>query len=339
MRNASSGGPAFGDFARLDRHRARRRRLRVILTSQRLDLGDGVGWTSGRRGSARPTSSSSTSATMSMAATPALHVAAAAFRRPVAELLIGHGADVRARNRRGAEPLHYAADANHSDPAAQAATIAVLSRRSVRIRTPSIARASQLCTAPFEPARLRRCGRMLDAGADPRQPNRAGSTPLHLAVQPTGRGGSGSDGAHQQQVAILRLLLERGAKLTDRDGKGKDVLRGGNRAIRSAGVLDAPPARISRSMQELEGLSASSSPPSCSRPPRGASARRIRYFWRSAARSSRSCRARRRSPSRPSSPWRCSSRRCCSTRRTTRRREISRTTGCRSPAWSCSRWA
>ena len=87
----------------------------------------------------------------------------------------------------------------------------------------SIARASRLCTAPFEPARLRRCGRLLDAGADPRQPNRAGSTPLHLAVQPTGRGGSGSDGAHQQQIAILRLLLERGAKLTDRDGKGKDV--------------------------------------------------------------------------------------------------------------------
>src|SRR4051812_22314549 len=50
----------------------------------------------------------------------ALHMAAAAFRRPIAELLIAHGADPRAKNRRGAEPLHYAADANHSDPAAQA---------------------------------------------------------------------------------------------------------------------------------------------------------------------------------------------------------------------------
>ena len=50
----------------------------------------------------------------------ALHMAAAAFRRPVAELLVAHGADCRARNRRGAEPLHYAADANHWDPAAQA---------------------------------------------------------------------------------------------------------------------------------------------------------------------------------------------------------------------------
>ena len=50
----------------------------------------------------------------------ALHMAAAAFRRPVAELLIAHGADCRAKNRRGAEPLHYAADANHWDPTAQA---------------------------------------------------------------------------------------------------------------------------------------------------------------------------------------------------------------------------
>src|SRR4051812_13321257 len=40
----------------------------------------------------------------------ALHMAAAAFSRPMAELLMTHGADCRARNRRGAEPLHYAAD-------------------------------------------------------------------------------------------------------------------------------------------------------------------------------------------------------------------------------------
>src|SRR4030095_8453015 len=56
----------------------------------------------------------------------ALHLAAAAFRRPVAELLVAHGADCRAKNRRGAEPLHYAADANHWDPTAQAETIAYL---------------------------------------------------------------------------------------------------------------------------------------------------------------------------------------------------------------------
>src|SRR5690349_21276403 len=40
----------------------------------------------------------------------ALHMASAASSRPMAELLVSHGADCRAKNRRGAEPLHYAAD-------------------------------------------------------------------------------------------------------------------------------------------------------------------------------------------------------------------------------------
>ena len=56
----------------------------------------------------------------------ALHMAAAAFRRPVAELLVAHGADCRAKNRRGAQPLHYAADANRWDATAQAETIRYL---------------------------------------------------------------------------------------------------------------------------------------------------------------------------------------------------------------------
>src|SRR5438105_1228779 len=56
----------------------------------------------------------------------ALHMAAAAFSRPMAELLVSHGADCRAKNRRGAEPLHYAADANRSEPRAQAGVIEYL---------------------------------------------------------------------------------------------------------------------------------------------------------------------------------------------------------------------
>ena len=152
----------------------------------------------------------------------ALHMAAAAFRRPVAELLVAHGANCRAKNRRGAEPLHYAADANHWSPAAQAETIEYLSsagadpnaldgsgvaplHRAVRTRSLAAVRA------------------LLDAGADPRQPNKSGSTPLHLAVQPTGKGGSGSERARQQQAGIISLLLERGARPADRDGKGKHV--------------------------------------------------------------------------------------------------------------------
>ncbi len=152
----------------------------------------------------------------------ALHMAAAAFRRPVAELLVAHGAKGRAKNRRGAEPLHYAADANHWDPTAQAETIEYLVsvgadpnaldssgvaplHRAVRTRSLSAVRA------------------LLDGGANPRAPNKAGSTPLHLAVQPTGRGGSGSEHARQQQTAIIRLLLESGARPADKDGRGKQV--------------------------------------------------------------------------------------------------------------------
>ena len=44
----------------------------------------------------------------------------------MAELLVSHGADCRARNRRGAEPLHYAADGGRREPRAQADVIAYL---------------------------------------------------------------------------------------------------------------------------------------------------------------------------------------------------------------------
>jgi len=152
----------------------------------------------------------------------ALHMAAAAFRRPVAELLIAHGASCRARNRRGAEPLHYAADANHWDPAAQAETIAYLLSAGA-----DPAAVDKSGVAPLHRAvrtrSLPAVRALLDGGADVRQRNRSGSTPLHLAVQTTGRGGSGSVHAREQQAAIVRLLLERGANTTDRDGNGKDV--------------------------------------------------------------------------------------------------------------------
>lgn len=46
----------------------------------------------------------------------ALHIAAAAFQRPMAMLLVANGADVSAKNRRGQQPLHYAADANRWEP-------------------------------------------------------------------------------------------------------------------------------------------------------------------------------------------------------------------------------
>jgi ankyrin repeat protein len=152
----------------------------------------------------------------------ALHMAAAAFRREVAELLVAHGADCRARNRRGAEALHYAADANRWNPTAQAATIEYL--LSVRADPNALESAG---VAPLHRAvrtrSLAAVRALLDGGANARQPNKAGSTPLHLAVQNTGRGGSGSPHAREQQTGIIRLLLERGARVTDQDRRGKSV--------------------------------------------------------------------------------------------------------------------
>ena len=152
----------------------------------------------------------------------ALHMAAAAFRRSVAELLVAHGADCRAKNRRGAEPLHYAADANHWDPTAQAETIGYLA--SIGANPNALDKSG---VAPLHRAvRTRSLAAvlaLLDGGANPRAPNKAGSMPLHLAVQTTGRGGSGSERARQQQTTIIRLLLERGASPSDEDGRGKQV--------------------------------------------------------------------------------------------------------------------
>ena len=152
----------------------------------------------------------------------ALHMAAAAFRRPLAELLVAHGADCRAKNRRGAEPLHYAADANRWNPTAQAETTEYL----LSVGADPNALDSSGVTPLHRAVRTRSLPAvraLLDGGANPMAPNKAGSTPLHLAVQTTGRGGSGSPRARQQQTGIIGLLLERGASPTDKDGRGKQV--------------------------------------------------------------------------------------------------------------------
>jgi len=142
----------------------------------------------------------------------ALHMAAAAFKRSIAEMLVRHGADCRARNRRGAEPLHYAADANHWDPAAQADTIGYLISAGA---DPNAVDDSGV--APIHRAvrtrSLLAVKALLDGGASVSQPNKSGSTPLYLAEHNSGRAGSGTPQAREQQTAIIRLLLEHGAKL------------------------------------------------------------------------------------------------------------------------------
>jgi hypothetical protein len=64
---------------------------------------------------------------------------------------------------------------------------------------------------------------LIAGGANPRLGNKAGSTPLHLAVQSTGKSNSGSAAARREQRLIIGLLLRHGALPTDVDANGKSV--------------------------------------------------------------------------------------------------------------------
>ncbi len=98
------------------------------------------------------------------------------YQTQIVQQLIGLGADVRARNRRGADP--NAADVSRVTPL----------HRAVRTRCAEAVKA------------------LLEHGADVARTNGSGSTPLKLARLTTGRGGSGSVEAKAQQQEILRLL-------------------------------------------------------------------------------------------------------------------------------------
>jgi len=139
----------------------------------------------------------------------ALHLAAAAHRPGIVELLLKSGADVEARNRMGALPIHYAADGGPGrpawDPGAQSRVIALLVRAGAdpdaldKKGVAALHRAVRgRCAAAVEA--------LLECGADARLPNRNGSTPMDLATKATGRGGTGLQEAKSQQKRILELL-------------------------------------------------------------------------------------------------------------------------------------
>lgn len=156
----------------------------------------------------------------------ALHVAAAAYLREIAVELIAKGANPRARNRRGAEPLHYATDGAPGstawNPGAQGAVIAYLIDVGADPNS-----ADKSGVTPLHRAVRTRCASavstLLSRGAEPCRKSGSGATPLHLAVQSTGRGGTGSPDSKQQQKDIILLLLQHGARLTDKDAHGKTV--------------------------------------------------------------------------------------------------------------------
>jgi ankyrin repeat protein len=156
----------------------------------------------------------------------ALHIAAAAHQRTLAETLVAMGADVRARNRRGAEPLHYAADgspgASYWDPVAQRGVITFLIQAGAdpdafdKSGVASLHRAVRTRSSDAVSS-------LVENGADPLLKNKSGSTPLHLAVQNTGRSDSGSEAAREEQGRIITFLLRHGAGPADADANGKTV--------------------------------------------------------------------------------------------------------------------
>jgi hypothetical protein len=139
----------------------------------------------------------------------ALHFAAASYRHNMADKLIKAGANVRARNRRGSEPLHAAAFGSPGsprwDPAAQASTIVCLIDAGADPNAQNMDGATPLHRA----VRTRCAGAvraLLDHGANPEIRNKNGSMAMQLALHTTGRGGSGSPEAKAQQQEILLLL-------------------------------------------------------------------------------------------------------------------------------------
>jgi hypothetical protein len=139
----------------------------------------------------------------------ALHAASFSHDSEFARLLLARGADVRARNRRGAEPLHSAMNGGPGSepwiPSRQREIIACLveagadpNARAVGGVTPLHRAVRNRCSAAVEV--------LLRLGADPYLRNDSGSTAIDLARWTTGRGGSGTEAAKAEQQVILELL-------------------------------------------------------------------------------------------------------------------------------------
>lgn len=142
-----------------------------------------------------------------------LHVAAAAHRADLVDLIISADAAVNAVNRRRATPLHYACDGGPAaagwDPQAQRRTVELLVSRGANLDA-----SDKSGTTPILRAIRNRCADAVDAllaaGADPGSTNARGTSAITLATITTGKSGAGSDLAKQQKQRILDLLAASG---------------------------------------------------------------------------------------------------------------------------------
>ena len=139
----------------------------------------------------------------------ALHAAAFSYDVDMARHLMAGGADIRARNRRGAEPLHAAVTGSPGsptwNPARQRDIVLYLIDAGADPNAPAAGGVT-----PLHRAVRNRCSlaveTLLRMGADPLLQNDKGSTASDLAHWTTGRGGTGSPEAKAEQRVILELL-------------------------------------------------------------------------------------------------------------------------------------
>jgi hypothetical protein len=179
----------------------------------------------------------------------ALHLAAAGYRVAVVRLLLQAGADPNAaKNMRKSSPLHYAADGFVTGPVwdekKQVETLRCLLDGGANIHLQDMNGAT-----PLHRAVRTRCAAavrfLLQAGGDPRMRNKPGSTAFHLAVQNTGRGGSGAPAAISAQREIIKEFLSFGLDPSLKNGNGKSVTDSAQSVwIREmlAGSAGVPPA-------------------------------------------------------------------------------------------------
>jgi hypothetical protein len=139
----------------------------------------------------------------------ALHAGEFSYDPEMARDLVIAGADIRAKNRRGAEPLHAAVigvpGSVSWNPARQTGIIRYLVEAGADPNAPAAGGVT-----PLHRAVRNRCSAAVEAllqvGADPGLRNDGGSTASDLARWTTGRGGTGSAEAKAEQQAILELL-------------------------------------------------------------------------------------------------------------------------------------
>ena len=157
-----------------------------------------------------------------------LHLAAAGYRDRLVTILLKTGADANAsNNHRRSSPLHYASDGFLSSPnwdaKRQVKTLKILHDAGAKIDAQDLNGAT-----PLHRAVRTRCAAavrfLLQSGCDPLIRNKSGSMAFHLAVQNTGRGGSGEDQAKLAQKEIIEEFMNLGISPMLKDGKGKTVI-------------------------------------------------------------------------------------------------------------------